>query len=222
MTNLPKRALGVGNTPAPAPYTPGNWYWAVAGIAGYVFSSARASWVLSTDATYVAWAAGPPVHNITKIDSTASLVQVLQGVGLIQAAAVAAYDPTSLIAQQQAAAAQIAAARWALVAGGVTINGFPFATDLEARANWDSIYLAALGNSALTIQWKLVTGAFLFLNATQIIAIGQALVAFGQTAFNNEEALLAQINALTTIAGVQSLDLTTGWPSPVITIPTTL
>jgi len=198
------------------PYNAANWYWVIPSIASYVFASARAAWIPASDAAYSTWLTSGGVA--TSVPDTATLADVLTTAGLTQAATAAAVDPTSLSSIQAGARAQIAATRYALVAGGVTVNGHPFDTSLEARANWDSVYLAALGNPALAIQWKLTSGVFLPLDAAQITAIGQALLGFVQSCFAYEESLLAQINAAATIPAVQAIDLVTGWPSSILTV----
>lgn len=52
-------------------YTPQNWYWIVAGSTTQVYSSASASYVPVTDATYEAWLAAGNLP--TKIDTEANL-----------------------------------------------------------------------------------------------------------------------------------------------------
>jgi hypothetical protein len=197
-------------------YNPVNWYWEVAGIAGFVFSSQRAAWVSTTDATYVAWLGNPWAPTV--VPDVGTLVSILTSAGLTAASVAAVADPTNIVAVRAVYLAQVAATRYALVAGGVTINGHPFTTDLESRANWDSVYLSALGNTAMTIQWKLSTGVFLLLTAAQILAAGQALLAFVQSCFTYEQSLVTQINAAANFAAVQALPLTTGWPSNVLTV----
>ena len=57
-------------------YNPTNWYWAVAGNASVVWSSASLGYVPTTDATYTAWLAAG--NSPTSIASAAELYQVMQ------------------------------------------------------------------------------------------------------------------------------------------------
>ena len=57
-------------------YNPTNWYWAVAGNASVVWSSASLGYVPTTDATYTAWLAAG--NQVTVIANPAELYQVMQ------------------------------------------------------------------------------------------------------------------------------------------------
>ena len=61
-------------------YTPANWYWAVVGSApGFVFSSARAAYVATDIAEYLAWLAAG--NSPTPIGSADELRGVLTMAG---------------------------------------------------------------------------------------------------------------------------------------------
>ena len=72
MTNDPIRLRRLHSTPA---YTPGNWYWIVAGDESRVYSSARARYVPPDDPIYTAWLQSGRLP--TRIASERDLVDVL-------------------------------------------------------------------------------------------------------------------------------------------------
>lgn len=61
-------------------YLPSNWYWIVGGDETQVFASARGALVPVTDTAYTAWLAAGNAP--TRIDSMASLVDVLRAAGV--------------------------------------------------------------------------------------------------------------------------------------------
>ena len=201
-------------------YNPANWYWEIRSILGFVFSSARASWVPTTDATYLAWLANPWAPTI--VPNLGALVQTLAQAGLTQAATAAAIDPTNLVAVQTYYLGLLATKRYNIESGGMNFNGAVIPTDDRGRANVDAVSLAATRDPTFVLNsWKVANGVYITLNATQIVALGNALLAFVQACFDNEKALSAQINAAAGIVAIQAIDITTGWPASAVANPAT-
>lgn len=74
------------------PYTPHNWYWAVKEVGpGWIFSSAKAEYVLNTDTSFSAWLS---INKFPRmIDTMANLSIVLTAHGLNAAASAATTPP---------------------------------------------------------------------------------------------------------------------------------
>jgi hypothetical protein len=188
------------------PFTPRSWYWAVATKTGYVFSSASASYVPTTDATYTAWTAQGYVP--TQVANEQTLVQILAGVcpGLV------AQFPAGLIAYAQSKQQTIAT-------GGITVNVGTVGSALNVEASMDIHSLIVLQGAATlaqsaptqTFTWVQNNGASISLTAAQVTQIFGAVAMFVQSTFTALSQVVAAINAgtITTRAQVDTP------PSPV-------
>lgn len=108
---------------------------------------------------------------------------------------------------------RIAAHRWQVEVGGMVMtDGTVVATDRDTQAKLITARIVAKEDAAYTAQWKL-PGGFVTLDATQIIAIADAVRAHVQAAFDAEAMHTAAVNALTEVADVAAYDYTTGWPA---------
>jgi hypothetical protein len=106
---------------------------------------------------------------------------------------------------------RLAARRWAAEEKGIEINGAFFASDAGSQGKLTGAALAAVIDNAYTVQWK--TGAgFITLTATQIIAAAQAVRAHVQACFDHEADVAAEIDAADTLAELQAIDVSAGWP----------
>jgi hypothetical protein len=66
-------------------------------------------------------------------------------------------------------------------------------------------------DSNYSVQWK--TGAgFVTLTAAQVIAAAQAVRAHVQACFDHEADVAAEIDAAETLAELQAIDVSAGWP----------
>lgn len=108
--------------------------------------------------------------------------------------------------------AALASHRYDREIAGFTLGGMGIATDERSARLIQGAYTAAKSGLATSLRWK-APGGFVTLNAEQIIAIGEALFAFVQACFDNEDAHTTDINALNTVAAVAAYDITTGWPT---------
>jgi Domain of unknown function (DUF4376) len=178
-----------------------NWYWSVATKSGYVFSSASATYVPTTDANYQAWTAQGYVPAQAANEQT--LLQILAGVcpGLV------AQFPAGLIAYAQSK-------QQAIAAGGVTVNVGAVGSPLNVEASTDTASLIMLQGAASlaqiaptqTFTWVRNNGATVSLTAAQVTQIFGAVATFVQSTFLALSQVVAAINAgtITTRAQVDS------------------
>lgn len=100
---------------------------------------------------------------------------------------------------------RIKARRNLALATGTTVSGMPIATDDISQSRITGAALAVTLDPQTTIQWKTRSG-FVMLDATQVIAIAQAVRAHVQACFDREAELLAALEA------EDAYDIETGWP----------
>lgn len=81
--------------------------------------------------------------------------------------------------------------RYSIETGG--LNGIQ--TDRETRANLVSARTLAKEDDNYTVKWKAANGAFVTLNAAQIIATADAVAAFVAKCFASEESVATAIDA---------------------------
>lgn len=91
--------------------------------------------------------------------------------------------------------ADIAAHRWAVENGGVTVTlggaAHRFDTTRENRAMWLALRLEATANPALSQSWKTLDGVFVELSAADVLTVCAAVYAHVAASFAAEAALLA-------------------------------
>jgi hypothetical protein len=124
-----------------------------------------------------------------------------------------AYEPVELPTEPEqlvATAEQIAAYRWQIENGGVTvlIDGTPhrFDTTRENRAMWLAVQLQAMANPSFSQPWKTLDGVFIHLTAAQILTVCTAVYGHVAACFGREAQLAANPP---TVADLP----TAGWPS---------
>jgi hypothetical protein len=131
-------------------YNTDNWYWAVEGSVGHIWSSARLGYVATSDAAYATWLAAG--NTPTVIPSTTDLVGVMQqqillalraaGLSVLSTAAPAFNGIYALDKSSQTDIAGIAAGK-GLPGGGVTfsyatLSGTPIAFNAIEFSNFAS------------------------------------------------------------------------------------
>jgi len=99
----------------------------------------------------------------------------------------------------------LAAYRYQVETGGITINGMTIQTDRESRANIMGARIAAKENSQYTVTWKTAEG-FQTLDAATIISVADAVRQHVEAAFAAEATVQAEIEdgVLTTTEQVQT------------------
>lgn len=106
----------------------------------------------------------------------------------------------------------LAAIRYAKETGGAVIGGSPVATDRDTQRVLTAARTLAKENAAYTVNWKAGPGAFVTLNAAQIIAIADGVAAHVQACFDREMALSTEIAAAQNLSALLAIDLNAGWP----------
>lgn len=101
---------------------------------------------------------------------------------------------------------QIAARRNRALASGLTIGGITVHTDDISQQRIVGAALAASMDPTTTVNWKAADGAFITLDAAQIVAIAIAVREHVQACFNREAEILAAL------AVGEAYDIDQGWP----------
>lgn len=94
--------------------------------------------------------------------------------------------------------ASIAAARYATETGGIEVNGAHIATDRGSQALLTAAVVMARLDPEFKTQWKCADGRFVQLDAFQLRAIGDAVIAHVESCFAREGELCEQIDAAQT------------------------
>ena len=93
---------------------------------------------------------------------------------------------------------EIAAARYAAETGGCTVDGVTIATDRGSQALLTAAVVMARMDPEFKTQWKCADGHFVDLNAMQLRAIGDAVIAHVEACFAREAELVELIDAAET------------------------
>lgn len=108
--------------------------------------------------------------------------------------------------------ADLADIRWRHEGGGVSIGGVTVPTDESMQIKITGARLAAEADPSYTVRWKVAPGDFVSLDTAAVIGLSNSVRAHIQACYNNEDALSAQINAASTTAELDAVDITAGWP----------
>ena len=95
--------------------------------------------------------------------------------------------------------------RWQKETGGFELNGLHIATDDRSKLMISGARVAAEADPEFTTSWKAADGAFVTLNAGQIIAISNAVLSHVSDCFAIEAQVLSHI-ADGTITGQSQID----------------
>lgn len=93
---------------------------------------------------------------------------------------------------------EIAAARYAAETGGCTVDGVTIATDRGSQALLTAAVVSARLDLEFKTRWKCADGRFVTLDAMQLRAIGDAVIAHVEACFAREGELCEQIAAAQT------------------------
>ncbi len=105
---------------------------------------------------------------------------------------------------KEAKKAEIATARYNAEIAGFTVNGVSIKTDRESQGLITGAALKAMQDSTYTCRWKGIDG-FVTHNATQIIAVADAVRQHVQSCFDHEAELQPLIEAATTEAELDAI-----------------
>ena len=95
---------------------------------------------------------------------------------------------------------------------GVDVNGSIFSTDVGSQVKYVGILVYASMDKTYSGTWQTQTG-FVTLDAGGVVVMTLHVMAYLQVCFAWEQAILAQIEAATTVEELQQIDLTTGRPA---------
>ena len=107
-------------------------------------------------------------------------------------------DPQALVGRKAAKSAEIAAARYEAETGGCTVDGVTIATDRGSQALLTAAVVSARLDPEFKTRWKCADGHFVALDAFQLRAIGDAVIAHVEACFAREGELCEQIDAAQT------------------------
>lgn len=141
---------------------------------------------------------------VLTLDFERKVVKVSRKQVAMTAAEKAARD--ALIAEQWTS--QIAARRFQVETGGVTVAGVQINTERDSQSLLTGAAFAASLDSEYQIKWKAATG-FVDLTAQQIIGVASAVRAFVQACFNREAELLGAVAD----GSITAEMLEEGWPA---------
>lgn len=116
---------------------------------------------------------------------------------------------------------QLANKRWEVETGGCFIDGNAYATDRESQTKYTAVAVAIsqADPNTWSINWKTNDGQFVVLNAQQMMAVINMVMYHVQSSFNKEFEFIEAIDACTTVEEVLAIDIESGWPSNVYTMP---
>ena len=140
---------------------------------------------------------------VLTLDVERKVVKVARKQVNMTAAEKAARD--ELAAEQWAG--QVAARRFQVETGGVTVAGVQINTERDSQSLLTGAAFAASIDPDYRIKWKAATG-FVDLSAQQIIGVASAVRAFVQACFNREAELLGAVAD----GSITSQMLEEGWP----------
>lgn len=109
--------------------------------------------------------------------------------------------------------AALAEKRWQVETGGTTVAGMAVMTDRESQGLINGAYALASRNletPGFVIKFKSGSG-WVDLTAAQMVAIADAVGTHVQSAFANEAAIYAAIDAADTHEAVAAVDINSGW-----------
>ena len=107
--------------------------------------------------------------------------------------------------------------RYNIETGNIAFNTKVVSTNRETQSTLRHEFQEAKADTNYTVEWKMLDGTFVTLNATQIINAATKIKAHVQSTFKAEKAHLAVIDALTVPEDVINYDVTTDivgfeWP----------
>jgi hypothetical protein len=157
----------------------------------------------------------PPIDTNTQqygaetltVDDIQQVVTVTHAVEALPAEAIAEKIATAKTERL----AELAALRYEHETAGITLNGAAIETNRESQSLINGAWSYSQLNPSVLIDWKAESG-WIQIDAATIAGIAGAVAAHVQACFSNERTLSEAINAAETVAAVQAIDLTIGWP----------
>lgn len=121
-------------------------------------------------------------------------------------------EPMPLESARVQALNQLANIRWRKETSGIVVGGAPIKTDAESQGKLTSAYVMASKDPDFSVRWKIERGAFTTLNASSIIAVGDAVTEHVQACFSREDELTTAILSASNSSELAEIDMEIGWP----------
>ena len=106
---------------------------------------------------------------------------------------------------------EVTSKRYDTEVGGITIGGAIIKTDRESQSTVNGALSFLQINQSAVIDWKGANG-WTTINYYQIMYIANAVGLHVQACFSREKVLHGIIDACTTLAELDAIDINTGWP----------
>ena len=123
--------------------------------------------------------------------------------------------PPTLTEAAVAKKAALAAYRYTIEVGGLTVNGMQVQTDDRSKTLIAGAKIDAVANPAILTDFKTATG-WVQIDAATITAIAIAIAGHVRECYSCErihsDAIDAMVLAAGTVAEIEAYDITTGWP----------
>ena len=119
----------------------------------------------------------------------------------------------SLASAQTVAKVMVAKLRWESENVFTIYNGVRYLTDRNTQRAIGLARVMAKEDASFSINWKAREGEFVELNATDIIALADAVNTVVQSAFNKEAEFVTSINDAANVDALRLIDLNAGWPT---------
>jgi hypothetical protein len=136
-----------------------------------------------------------PVDKLKKMQSAIAAMEIPDGSATesdIPAAIEAIQPSLSESELREKIAREIALVRFYKETEGITVNGIQLPTDRNTQQVLTAMYIKAIASAEYTVQFKTGNG-FITLGSTDVIALGDAVHAHVQAAFNREAELVEQL-----------------------------
>lgn len=132
-------------------------------------------------------------------------IQEADGVWIIDAEGNLTKEPLAVVVPDYKEA--IASERYRREIGGISVSGMLIDTSDRSKTLINGSALKALRNAEYVLSWKTADG-FIDLQASQVLAIADAVSEYVQACFNREKDLLLALDAGSFVESM----LTEGWP----------
>lgn len=120
-------------------------------------------------------------------------------------------DETTLSDALVSKLAALAAKRYEVETGGITVDGVAVATDRDSQALLTGAWCRCRQAAGTTVNWK-GTNGWTQLDADAIESLAAAVSDHVEACFTAEKTHSEAISALATVAAVDAYDFSTGWP----------
>lgn len=123
-----------------------------------------------------------------------------------------AIAPPANVRSYSSLQAEIAAKRWEVETGGITVAGVPIKTDRESQSQLTGVYAMLKGGLISDTQWKAMDGSFAPLTLAEFEPVAQAVAAHVRACFAAEKAHSEAISAMMTQDELDAYSIEEGWP----------